>query len=914
MIDSNDSIYIKNAKYFVYAVFIFYSGMMIVTTALLDWSSWIICYTVAVALLVSFVTFARKISPGFGMYLIATATMLNVTVFSWAENSFYQSGIVICGVTLLLSLYMNIRLIIYNAFMSVALMAVHLLVFRTIPFETTADVCNFLMRIPALFAVQILLAVVIYKINLSHVSLASSAEKAMRAEQSKSEFLANMSHEIRTPMNAIVGICEIILRDHNISDSVREDCYNIQASGRSLLSIINDILDFSKIESGKMELVEQEYNIASTLNDVINMAMTRKGSKKIEIIVQVDPDIPSGLIGDEIRIRQIIVNLITNAVKFTNQGAVTLKISQTVQEYGINLNVAVIDSGIGITPENLEKLFTSFQQVDTKKNRSIEGTGLGLAISKKLITSMCGFISVRSEYGKGSEFRFVIPQKVANQEPFICVKNAESVNAVGYIDMHKFDNPVTPMKYKELITDMINGLHVKCRWFSNADALKEAIATDTITHCFIGKEEYISNKEYFAAAAKKCEVIIVQDRVNAVIPGDNMKCIYKPFYALSVVSALNNESVVLNINERRGAMIRFIAPKARVLIVDDNIINLKVAVGLMRPYRMQMMTAESAKAAIAMLRSKDIDIVFMDHMMPDIDGVEATQMIREMDDEYYKKLPIIALTANAINGVHEMFLAAGLNDFIAKPIELSALDRVLKKWLPPQSILVPSSDDFRATEPQRATPSVDTNDFFNPDNGLVYTGGDTDTYLDILDIFIRKADGKIEFINGLFDKEDWKNYVIEVHALKSSARAIGASQLSELAKRLELAGKAGDYKVIVEENAELMKQYKLVAEEAKKHFNLKRPKPAAETEAVSAEPLPELDTEHLDGYIAQIIEAADNFDGDEVVRIVKEASEYVCNGFVLSKLLDGVRVLAEDFEYDEIKPALEKITEKLRMK
>lgn len=787
----------------------------------------------------------------------------------------------------------------------------HTIPFKSIPFNNLDDICNFLLRIPALFAIQILLVLIIVKIESTQNALVESVDKAKHAEQSKSEFLANMSHEIRTPMNAIVGMCELILREPDINDSVREDCFNIQTSGRSLLSIVNDILDFSKIESGKMEIIEQEYNIASTLNDVINMAMTRKGDKKIEIIVQVDPDIPCGLIGDEIRIRQIMINLITNAVKFTETGAVTLKVSQTKQEYGINLNVSVIDSGIGITPENLEKLFTSFQQVDTKKNRSIEGTGLGLAISKKLLSAMGGFISVNSEYGKGSEFRFVVPQKVSNSEHFISVKEAEKVSVVGYIDMHKFDNPITPLRYKELIADMIERLHIKCRWFSTMEAFKEAMSNGNVTHCFIGREEYLSDKDFFAQAAEKAEIVIVQDRVNAVVPGDNMKCIYKPFYALSVVSALNNENIVLNMNERRGSSIRFVAPKARILVVDDNIINLKVAVGLMRPYRMQIATAESAKAAIAMLRSKDFDLVFMDHMMPEIDGVEAAGMIREMGDDYYKNLPIVALTANAVNGVHEMFLASGMNDFIAKPIELSALDRVLKKWLPKKYIQAPSTDEFRAFKTEKPAPKENENTFFNPESGLVYTGGDFPTYLEILDVFARKANDKRKFINDLFDKEDWKNYVIEVHALKSSSRSIGSIELSEAAKKLEMAGKAGDYKTIIAENAALMELYGRVSVAASEYYEKNKPEEKEETVDISAVSLPELDKEKLDAYITELEGAADNFDSDEIGRISDELSQYVYNGFILKNSFEDIKKLANDFEYDGVKEALVKISETL---
>lgn len=278
----------------------------------------------------------------------------------------------------------------------------------------------YVLRFPIIYFCDCLLnAVIQFEFFLYRQRQDTLVEAAERANKSKGDFLANMSHEIRTPLNAIIGMCELVLREDDISESVQENCYNIQSSGRSLLSIINDILDFSKIESGKLEIIEAEFNIASMVNDVINMTMTRKGNKKIDVMVHLDPDIPNLLIGDEVRIRQVMVNLMTNAVKFTQKGTVTLRISQTRQEYGINLKVEVEDTGMGISEQNLEKLFSSFQQVDTRKNRSIEGTGLGLAISKRLISNMGGFINVTSTYGKGSKFYFVLPLRVKDDAPVI---------------------------------------------------------------------------------------------------------------------------------------------------------------------------------------------------------------------------------------------------------------------------------------------------------------------------------------------------------------------------------------------------------------------------------------------------------------------------------------------------------------
>ncbi len=754
------------------------------------------------------------------------------------------------------------------------------------------------LRFPIVYFFDLVMCIVIqYHISIYRQQQEMLIENAERANQTKSDFLANMSHEIRTPMNAIVGMCELILRERDISESVRDNCFNIQSSSRSLLAIINDILDFSKIESGKMEIIEAEFNIASLLNDVINMTMNRKGDKKIEVLVHADPNIPCGLVGDETRIRQIILNLMTNAVKFTNSGAITLKMSFSKQAYGINLKVEVEDSGIGITEENLEKLFESFQQVDTRKNRSIEGTGLGLAISKRMVTRMGGFINVTSEYGQGSNFSFVIPLKVSNPSPFISVKNADKMKIVAYINLDKFGMPFVEEKYKEIMHQISRQLNVYFIYADSADKLQELVAGGDVTHCFIGKEEYLENKAYFKEISSKLSVIIVQDVMGAVEIPAGIKCLYKPFYTMSVALALNNEKLIYTTNTGKGNSISFSAPRARVLIVDDNPINLKVAAGLMQPYRMQILTADSGKAAITMLRSRDIDLVLMDHMMPEMDGVEATGIIRKTEGEYFEKLPIIALTANAVNGVREMFLEAGFNDFVAKPIELSSLDRALKAWLPEEYIMppvAPENDKAKEAEPAEAAKD---GELISVSTGLHYTGGDEDAYFEILEMYIRKGLEKRRIIDEMWLQKDWKDYIIEVHALKSTSLSIGASELSKMAKKLELAGKAGDFATIEKHHEELSALYEAVLKEGQAMLPVRAEEQVEPKVPDTVEQMP-MSAEFLEMYLTQLEDSCTNFDGDEVVRLAQEASGYSYENIALKPYLEKIAAYAQDFEYD----------------
>lgn len=388
---------------------------------------------------------------------------------------------------------------------------------------------------------------------------------AERADKAKSVFLANMSHEIRTPMNAIIGMSELILKEP-ISDSVREHTSNIRSAGDSLLSIINDILDFSKIESGKFEIVEGPYYVNELLKDIINIIFNRAHEKNLDIISEIDQTIPCQLIGDAVRIRQVLINLLNNAVKFTKQGYVKLLISYTRIEDRLTLQAEVWDTGSGIRREDLDKIFTSFQRVDTQNTRSIEGSGLGLTICKNFVELMGGEIDVESEYGKGSCFRVILPQKIADEKPL---------------------------------------------------------------------SEYLKS----------------------------------------------NPAEVENIF-REG----FTAPDARILVVDDNRLNLAVIKGLLAPYKVQLTTVQSGQECLDLLESNRYDLIFMDHMMPEMDGIETFNKIRLKPDEYSRTVPVVILTANAVSGMKERFLAAGFQDFISKPIDISVLEQVLLKFIPAEYI------------------------------------------------------------------------------------------------------------------------------------------------------------------------------------------------------------------------------------
>ncbi len=902
----------KEYCYIAWAIAVIFISLILSMTLFSQWGTWMYVYCLAVEFGFTYLTFSSRVSETVHGYVFVLLSMLNVSLYCFKARDLDSVIIVICAVSILCSFYMNVHMLGFLCTLTVILLIVHVCYMNILSFATWQTTISFMLKIFALAIEEIALTVYVFRLVRTEKELKDTAEQAKKAELSKSDFLANMSHEIRTPMNAIVGMCELILREE-INDEVRDHCYNIQNSGRSLLSIINDILDFSKIESGKAELIEEPFNIGSTVNDVMNMSIARKGEKSVELIARIDPNIPKGLIGDEVRIKQIILNLMTNAIKFTEEGCVVLKITQSRHDYGINLNVSVKDTGIGISEENQEKLFNSFQQVDTKKNRAVEGTGLGLAISKRLVAKMGGFINVFSTYGQGSEFKFVIPLKVSDPEPFICVKEPEKIKVALYLDTRKFKHPQIEHQYRKMAKEMVTAFNAKLTMFDSIYELQVGISNGSYTHCIIAREEYTAAKDFFNKLADRMDVLVIQDRNNAIPLPPNLKSIYKPFYCLSVASVLNNESIIANFNQSSTTTIRFTAPKAKVLIVDDNITNLKVAEGLMKPYNMRIVTVMSGRDAIEAVKSQKYDIVFMDHMMPEMDGVETTQLIRELEGDYFKNLPIIALTANAVNGVKEMFLREGFNDFVAKPIELSTLDRILKTWLPPETI-VSGMVSLRKQPQLKSGPGAEElSAYVNMGTGMLYAGGDREVYCENLSTFISKAEEYRSSLNQRFEDRDWENYVIEVHALKSSALSIGAEKLSTLAKKLETAGKSGNYAEIEEKHDMLSKRYGELVDAINEYLNKIGYVEEDEADKILEEALSEISKEELEMLVNLIRSACENFDEDGIVSAADLLMGYAWKKVPLKKYFAEVKRLAADFEYDKALEETEKAVVQLEI-
>lgn len=526
--------------------------------------------------------------------------------------------------------------------------------------------------------------------------------RAEAANEAKSIFLANMSHEIRTPINAILGMNEMILRE-NRSEQIEEYAKSIYSAGSSLLYLVNDVLDISKIESGKLEITENIYDLSSFIHDCYNMIAEKAKKKGLEITVSCNPQLPSQLKGDESRLRQVVTNLLSNAAKYTEKGSITLSFDMRDNDGQMMLEVSVKDTGIGISKENMEKLFTQFTRFDIEKNRNIEGTGLGLALTKRLTDLMQGTIEAQSIYGVGSSFTVIVPQQVVDFEP------------VGDF-----------------------------------------------------QQAYLSA-----------------------------------------------------VNQGGSYQQSFEAPDARVLVVDDVMVNLKVIINLLKSTKMKVDSASSGRQCLEMVTQTAYDLIFMDHMMPEMNGVDTYTEMKKLENSLNKNTPVIMLTANAVTGIREQFLQAGFADYLSKPVSGDKLETIILKYLPAEKYRTEASKEVSDEEEghpnalkelARLYPKVDLA------KGLSVCGDSYDLYIDILQTYAENSE--TDKLTAYLGQKNAPDYQVCVHSIKSSSLSVGFAQLADQALALENAARNEDWDFICKNHDLFIDEYQEAVNSIKKAFHL----------------------------------------------------------------------------------------------
>ena len=613
--------------------------------------------------------------------------------------------------------------------------------------------------------------------------LIDASERAVAASEAKSAFLSNMSHEIRTPINAVLGMNEMILRECD-DKNILGYSENIRSAGSTLLGLINDILDFSKIEAGKMEIIPVDYDLSSVINDLVNMIQTKADAKGLKLEFEISREVPKLLHGDEVRIKQIVTNILTNAVKYTEKGRVTLCIDYEKipdEEDCILLDVAVKDTGIGIKEEDMKKLFSEFDRIEEKRNRNVEGTGLGMSITKRLLEMMGSELQVESKYGLGSKFSFSLRQTV--------------------------------IKWEEL--------------------------------------------------------------------GD-----YEAAYKASLAS-------------RGKYHEKFRAPKAEILVVDDTPMNLEVFINLLKKTEIKIETAATGEEALSLAFDKEYDVIFLDHMMPDKDGIETLHEMRERKDAPNLQTPVICLTANAISGAREKYLAEGFDNYLTKPIDSVKLEEMLIEYLPEEKIIPAESDEDAETDEtgdnMRIPDYITGISEIDTDTGIKNCGG-IEEYMKTVEIYAKAVKDNADETEQFWKSADIKNATIKIHALKSSSRIIGATDLGELAQELENAGNENDTEKLGERIDELLYRYRKIGEALSPLIGVDEPN-ESDLNPISEDELGQMYT-----AISEFISVSDY---DSVVDLIEALKGYRVPDNEKERRNALIKA-ADEVRYEDIKDIIEK--------
>jgi signal transduction histidine kinase/CheY-like chemotaxis protein len=756
-----------------------------------------------------------------------------------------------------------------------------------------------------------------------NLQLLEANRKAESASHAKSDFLAKMSHEIRTPMNAITGMAELLLRE-DLSGEALDYAQDIKQAGNNLVSIINDILDFSKIEAGKLEIIPVSYLLSSLINDTVNIIRMRLMEKPLRFSTNIDGNIPNSLIGDEVRLRQILLNLLSNAIKYSDKGHIGLNITTDKRDdKQIWLRIAVTDTGKGIKPEDQEKLFDEFVKVDTKKNQGIEGTGLGLAITKNLCAAMGGNISMESEYGKGSVFTALIPQGIETETPFAVVEEPEKKKVLVYEGR---------INYAKSVCWTLENMKVPHTMVTNQDDFAEALCREEWFYVFssyglYGKIKPLieQNDTAFHGGKKPPLALMIEWGTEAYIPG--VRFVSIPVQSLSIANVLNGRADNKGYIKSSG-IIRFTFPGARLLVVDDLATNLKVAEGLLAPYQAAVETCLNGLQAIELVKRSEYDIVFMDHMMPEMDGIEATAVIRSLEDRRFRTVPIIALTANAVVGMREMFLKNGFNDFLSKPIDVSKLDEILDRWIPKEKRNTQGTGNreqgtdarespvnVEKADPRSRYPVIHNSDPQTPIpiipgvdtvKGIAMTGGTVAAYTKVLSLFCKDIEERLPILRKATETGGLNALITNVHALKSASASIGAQEISSMAAGLEAVGKAGDAAFIRESLPDFTKQLAQLVENIRDALEQNKPEYHNAASPGSRTPGPGPWT----SLLKELYDALKSQKISEIKRILNTLNQQTLEP-QLKKILERIsdQVLMTEFE-DAVKTVEELLTDK----
>ncbi len=771
---------------------------------LMNWAKWPLIL-VAMAIVLCWVLHVRQIFGDLQRFWIYSVIMM-VTFFIYGINPVATYDIAILTlIVMIIFTTAGDRRLIWMAMGTYYVTMAYDIVQMILSAKTTWDAL--LVTRTALHIAMVLLAGFLSQViikqwaGLFHHS-DKQIEELNEATKRMNVFMANLSHELRTPINAVQSVSGLLLENETDPDR-RRDLQEILAAGHRVEVQTDDILDYAELEMGQLVVNTGPCMLSSVLND-LTVGIRHIVPPSIELVIDVSPDVPSVLVTDSDKIRKILYHLISNGLRYTKEGGVNVRISPVRQEYGINLFLEVEDTGIGMSDEEAEKIYSQFYQSRTGREVRSGGLGIGMAIVNGLVRCMGGFMTMKTQIGAGTRFTVSLPMAVADERPCMELKQTDGLAFGAFLNLGRFREPRVREYYSAMLKNLVRGVGLPIHSVSNVEDLKKLAESLEITHLVVGPEEYTEHAALIEEYAKNMIVAVVAAE-NFRMPADT-NCLFmpKPVYCFPVVEVMKTRRAA-EVREN----VRLRCPGVRALVVDDEPMNLRVASEILKNYRMEVTTANSGQQAVDLCEQETFDIIFMDHMMPQMDGVEAMKLIRTGEGRQ-SHVPIVMLTANTLSTSKAMFARAGADGFVGKPIKIAELERVLKTVLPASAVEYESASG--SERPAQGEPARDVfGDLeklgLNLSEGLGFCQNDRDFYLELLRQYVTESAGKRSEMTKFLDAGDLPGYAIVVHALKSTSKMIGADRLSEKARALEEASKAGNREEVDRLHDEMAGEY-----------------------------------------------------------------------------------------------------------
>ncbi len=691
--------------------------MHVIITFLLGWDKWVLMLIAFAVGSCWYIHIRSNLHSEQKLWIIALIMMCNYLLYGIHNTSTFDLSIVMAAVMMLFIMTGEKSLLTLCQFTYYIVMTYDLVIYFLNGGKF--DILT-LCRITMHYCVITMLAYFLKTIINNWREVISSSKKEIdlltESTERLNDFLANVSHEIRTPVNAIIGLSNIC-HEKEENPELKKDLEEVRKAGRRVSEQIGDILDFSEIDRGNIVRNDEDYMLSSAINDIIPdfREMSKEG---VELVIDIDPNIPAVMNTDVTKLKKIIKALVSNGMKYTNEGGVYFKITSEPQEYGVNLCIEVTDTGIGMTPDELEKVYERFYQSDSGRARIGGGLGLGLSIVSGFVSLMGGFMTINSKPEVGTTVRISLPQKVVDSNSCMSVSNPKDILLAAYLKFDGISNPMVRDFFTSQAISISRGLGVEFHRTEDLEALKNLSKTQNITHLLVGENEYVANKEYMEKLAEKAVVIVVASKDFELPKDSKARVQLKPYYAFPIANILNS-----GVKASRSAGSHMKINGIHALVVDDEPMNLIVAKSIFKRYGMEVSTATSGQQSIELCRDHKYDIIFMDHMMGNMDGVEAMKKIRSDVKGLNRDVPVVALTANAMSSAKQMFLSEGFDGFVSKPIEIEELERTMKKVLPDNAITYEETGD-KAVDGDAATQDEDEVLEFDAVDGDAATQGE----------------------------------------------------------------------------------------------------------------------------------------------------------------------------------------------